>query len=110
VAGFAAFGLAPTGVMFWAAIPVLALWGFANSAALGLMSHQVGPSEQGALQGANASITGIANLVGPGLFAAALASSITHADLPGLAFMLAAVMVLLAMALAWRVTRGHAGG
>ena len=58
---------------FWAGIPLLALWGFASPAALGLMSHRVGPTEQGQLQGANASIMGIANLLGPGLFAQTLA-------------------------------------
>jgi hypothetical protein len=38
--------------------------GFASPSALGLMSRQVGGSEQGRLQGANASIMGIANLLG----------------------------------------------
>ena len=66
VLGFAVFGLAETGIVFLAGIPLLALWGFANPAALGLMSHQVGATEQGQLQGANASIMGIANLLGPG--------------------------------------------
>ena len=31
VAGFAVFGLAATGVVFWAGIPLLALWGFASA-------------------------------------------------------------------------------
>jgi DHA1 family tetracycline resistance protein-like MFS transporter len=105
VAGFAAFGLAATGAAFWAGIPLLALWGIASAALLGLMSREVGSGEQGALQGANASIMGIANLVGPALFAQTLASSITHADLPGLAFLLAALLLLVALALAWWTTR-----
>jgi DHA1 family tetracycline resistance protein-like MFS transporter len=107
IAGFAAFGLAPTGTLFWGGIPLLALWGFAGAAAMGLMSAQVGASEQGQLQGANASIMGIANLLGPGIFAQTLASSITHADLPGMTFLLAAAMLVLAMALAlWTMRRG----
>jgi DHA1 family tetracycline resistance protein-like MFS transporter len=105
IAGFAMFGLAPTGSAFWAGIPLLALWGLASAAAMGLMSREVGPGEQGALQGANASIMGIANLFGPGIFAQTLASSITHADLPGATFLLAAAMLVLAIALAWRTTR-----
>jgi DHA1 family tetracycline resistance protein-like MFS transporter len=105
IAGFAVFGLATTGPMFWAGIPLLALWGFASPAALGLMSHRVGPSEQGQLQGANASIMGIANLFGPALFAQTLAYSIAGRDLPGLAFLLAALILGLATAIAWRTTR-----
>jgi DHA1 family tetracycline resistance protein-like MFS transporter len=107
VAGFAVFGLAATGIVFWAAIPLLALWGFANPAALGLMSHLVGPSEQGQLQGANSSIMGIANLLGPGLFAQTLAFSIADDrwHVPGAAFLLAALILALAMIIAWRITR-----
>ena len=58
VAGFAVFGLAPNGSVFWAGIPLMALWGFASPSALGLMSRLVGPTEQGQLQGANASLMG----------------------------------------------------
>ncbi len=104
VAGFAVFGLAASGIVFWAGIPLLALWGLANPAALGLMSHLVGPSEQGRLQGANASIMGIANVFGPGLFAQTLAFSISGSawHLPGTAFLLAALILAAAMIMAWR--------
>jgi DHA1 family tetracycline resistance protein-like MFS transporter len=68
VAGFAVFGFAETGPVFWAGIPLLSLWGFANPSALGLMSRRVSASEQGRLQGANASLMGMANVIGPGLF------------------------------------------
>jgi DHA1 family tetracycline resistance protein-like MFS transporter len=105
VAGFAVFGLAASGLMFWAGIPLLALWGFASPAALGLMSRRVGASEQGRLQGANSSVMGIANLFGPALFAQTLAYSIAGRDLPGLAFLLAALILALATAIAWWTTR-----
>jgi MFS transporter, DHA1 family, tetracycline resistance protein len=111
VAGFAMFGLAGSGIVFWAGIPLLALWGLANPAALGLMSDRVGPTEQGQLQGANASIMGIANLLGPGLFAQTLAYTIGSESwrLPGGAFLLAALILALAMIVAWWVTaRGTA--
>jgi len=106
VAGFAVFGLAATGLGFLAGIPLLALWGFANPAALGLMSRQVDATEQGRLQGANASIMGIASLFGPGLFTQTLALSIGGGawHLPGAAFLLAAAILALAMLIAWRVT------
>jgi MFS transporter, DHA1 family, tetracycline resistance protein len=105
-AGFATFGLAATGMGFLAGIPLLALWGFANPAALGLMSHRVGPTEQGRLQGANASVMGIANLLGPGLFAPTLAWSISGGDwhAPGAAFLLAALILVLAIMLASRTS------
>jgi MFS transporter, DHA1 family, tetracycline resistance protein len=110
VAGFAVFALAATGMGFLAGIPILALWGLASPAALGLMSHQVGPSEQGQLQGANASIIGIANLVGPGIFAQTFALSIGTGgwQLPGSAFLLAALILVLATGLAWWSTRRRA--
>ena len=106
VLGFAVFGLAASGIGFCAGIPLLALWGFASPAALGLMSHLVGPSEQGQLQGANASIMGIANLLGPGLFAQTFAVSIGGGawHLPGAAFLLAALILGLAMGIAWATT------
>jgi DHA1 family tetracycline resistance protein-like MFS transporter len=106
VSGFAVFSLATTGFVFWAGIPLLALWGLASPAALGLMSHMVGPTEQGQLQGANASIMGVANLFGPGLFAQILAFSIGSErwHMPGAAFLLAALILGLSMMLAWWIT------
>ena len=45
-----------------------ALGGLAGAATQGLMSKCVGPEEQGQLQGANSSLFGIAEMIGPGLF------------------------------------------
>jgi DHA1 family tetracycline resistance protein-like MFS transporter len=106
--GMAIFGLAPTGLIFYLGIPVMALWGFASPAVLGLMTRRVSASEQGQLQGANASIMGIANLVGPGIFTVAFAQALatTHSkELAGAPFLLAGLMLLAAAALAWRATR-----
>jgi DHA1 family tetracycline resistance protein-like MFS transporter len=74
------------------------------------MSHRVGPSEQGRLQGANASITGVANLLGPGLFAQTFAVSIGGGawHLPGMAFVLAALLVAFAAIVAVWATRASA--
>jgi DHA1 family tetracycline resistance protein-like MFS transporter len=110
VAGFAAFGLAATGVAFLVGIPLLALWGFASPSLFGLMSRRMGASEQGRLQGANASITGVANLIGPGLFAQTFAISIGSGrwHLPGAAFVLAALMLVVAVVIAVPVTRAGA--
>jgi DHA1 family tetracycline resistance protein-like MFS transporter len=110
IAGFAVFGLAETGVMFWAGIPLLSLWGFANPSSLGLMSRRVGATEQGRLQGANASLTGLANVLGPGLFTQTLAFFIAGGagQLPGAPFLLAAALVAIATLVAVRTTAAMA--
>ena len=106
VAGFLVFGLASTGLVFLIGIPVMALWGLEEPASQALMSRRVTASEQGQLQGANASITGIANLFGPGLFTQIFALAIAggHAA-PGAPFLLASVLLVAAALVAWRVTR-----
>jgi DHA1 family tetracycline resistance protein-like MFS transporter len=107
IAGFAVFGLAPTGMVFWLGIPLLSLWGIANPAALGIMSPLVSATEQGQLQGANASLMGIANLIGPGLFTQSFAIFIAAGSswhLPGAPFFLAAVLVAGATLIVWRAT------
>jgi hypothetical protein len=43
--GFAGFGLAPTGTLFWLAIPLINLWRLATPSAQGLMSPLVAPSD-----------------------------------------------------------------
>ena len=110
--GFFVYGIASTGAIFLVGVPVMALWGFANPAAMALMSRRVGADEQGQLQGANASIQGIANLIGPGLFSLTFAYAIRPdlgVQFPGAPFMLAAALLLAAMAVAWRVTRVDSG-
>ena len=107
--GFAIYGVASTSLQFWAGIPVMALWGIAGAAMQAMMSKLVAASEQGQLQGANASIMAVAGLIGPGLFSFTFAWSIAHggvAQLPGLAFLLAAALLVVAVALAWQLTRG----
>jgi DHA1 family tetracycline resistance protein-like MFS transporter len=108
IAGFAIFGLAPTGALFWTGIPVLALWGITGAATSGLMTRRVGESEQGQLQGAIASIQGIASLVGPFLFTLTFAHFIAAgkaAPWPGAPFLLAALLLVVSALLAWRATR-----
>jgi DHA1 family tetracycline resistance protein-like MFS transporter len=105
-AGYAIYGLAPTGIAFLCALPIFAFMGLFGPAAQGLMTRHVGPSEQGQLQGANSSIMGITGLIGPGLFTLTFASFIgPHRDwrAPGAPFLLAALLMALALVLAWRV-------
>ena len=110
-AGFAIYGLAPSGAWFLAGVPVMALWGIANPSAQGIMTHLVDHTEQGQLQGALSSIMGIASCFGPGLFTQTFADAIgRHAGwrIPGAPFLLAALLLLGAALIAWRTTRpGH---
>jgi DHA1 family tetracycline resistance protein-like MFS transporter len=110
-AGIAIFGLAPTGITFLAGIPVLAMMGLCGPSILSMMSHYVSPSEQGELQGANSSILGITGLIGPGLFTMTFSVAISRwksVGVPGAPFLLAALLLLAAWSLAWRVTRDRA--
>jgi DHA1 family tetracycline resistance protein-like MFS transporter len=109
-AGFAIYGIAPSGWLFCLGVPVMALWGLASPAAGGLMSRRVSPSEQGQLQGANACIQSLANLIAPGIFALLFAYAIGAGrgwNMPGAPFGLAAVLLVAAAGLAWRVTRAR---
>jgi DHA1 family tetracycline resistance protein-like MFS transporter len=110
-AGFAIYGLATTRIGFWSGIPVMALWGIAGAASMGIMSRLVSAAEQGQLQGANSSLMALAGLFGPGLFTQTFARSIAPGGgwhLPGAPFLLAAAMLVAATALAWWVTRKRA--
>jgi DHA1 family tetracycline resistance protein-like MFS transporter len=105
--GFLIYGLAPTGVLFLAAVPINALWGLGSPAAQSLMTRHIGPSEQGQLQGANGSVNGIAMMIGPSLFANTFAFFIgegARLHVPGAAYLLASALLASAALLAARVT------
>jgi len=105
--GFFAYGLAPTGALFIAAVPVVALWGLASPAAQGIMTRHIAPTEQGALQGAAGSIMGVATMIGPALFAGTFAYFIgagTRWHVPGAAFMLASLLLVASAFVAARTT------
>jgi MFS transporter, DHA1 family, tetracycline resistance protein len=107
-AGFAVYGLADTSVWFWSGLPLMALWGLATPALMGIMTRLVSGSEQGQLQGANASLMAVANLIGPTLFGFIFAWSIAPAasvHVPGAPFLLASALLGAGAVLAWQVTR-----
>jgi DHA1 family tetracycline resistance protein-like MFS transporter len=106
--GFALYGIAPNGAWFLIGVPLMSLWGLANPATQGLMSGLVGPLEQGKLQGANGSLTGIAGMIGPSLFTLSFSFAIDPAHslhLPGTPFLLAALMLAAALLLVVRGTK-----
>ena len=99
VTGFVVYALAPTGAVFLAAIPIVALWGLAGPSAQGLMTRLVDPRQQGELQGANGAVLGIAAMIGPGLFTQIFARFIDGegpVQLPGAPFYVAAALLALA--------------
>ncbi|MBL8517551.1 MAG: TCR/Tet family MFS transporter [Betaproteobacteria bacterium] len=110
VIGFAGYGLAPTGIVFLLAIPVMSLWGFAGPAAQALMTRHVNATEQGQLQGANSCLMSISGIVGPLLFTQVFSVFIGTQKgwhLPGAPFLLAGMMLVLAVWIAWQVTRSE---
>jgi len=111
IAGFVVYGLAPTGLWFMAGVPLVALSGLSGPATQGLMTRDVGPSDQGKLQGALASLQGIAGLIGPLLFTQVFAAAIRTTEpfhLPGAPYLLSAVLVMFALYIAMRVTHPKA--
>jgi len=106
-AGFFTYGVAPEGWIFCLGIPIMAFWGLSGPATQALMSRRVRLSEQGQLQGAIASINGVAGLLGPTLFTEVFASFIgpgAAGHLPGAPFLLASLLLVSAAAIAWRTT------
>jgi DHA1 family tetracycline resistance protein-like MFS transporter len=78
-----------------------------NSPVQSLMTKRVGPSEQGELQGAMGSLRGISMMIGPVLFSwtfAEVAGPFRSYGLLGLPYFIAALMLVAALAVAWRVT------
>jgi len=102
--GFALYALAPTGYIFWAMMPVAALWGVATPAAQAIMTHHVDPREQGRLQGAVASLSSVAGIIAPTLFTRlfAVVTESNYTDTrAGATFWLASAMVGAGLLLAW---------
>lgn len=106
--GFTIYGLAPSGIVFWAGVPVMSMWGLFGPASQGMMSSRISASEQGQLQGALSSLMGIAGMIGPSIFTQAFAYFIGPRldwNLPGAPFLLAAGLLVVAVGLAGRATR-----
>ena len=105
--GYFWFGAAPGAIVFLVAIPLFCLGGLGGPPAQSIMTHQVDPHEQGRLQGALSSLSSFAGIFGPALFANLFALFISdHAPvhLPGVAFLLAAALVMIGALVAARAT------
>jgi DHA1 family tetracycline resistance protein-like MFS transporter len=103
--GFVAYAFVPYGWMIYPAIAVGSLGGIANPAMQSVMSRQVGPSAQGELQGANASLAGIAAVLSP-IFMTQLFAKFSAPEasvvFPGAPFLVAALMVFFCALIALR--------
>lgn len=107
IVGYTMFGMAASPVFFWLGLPVFGLMGLFNPSVQALMTRRVSASDQGQLQGINASFMGLTGIVGPGLFSWTFALSIGSRSgwhLPGAPFLLAATLLSVAWVVAWRVT------
>ena len=106
--GIALMGWAPTGLWFILAMLPNAVWGLAMPTLQSLMTRRVGEDEQGQLQGANMSVASIAGVASPLFFgwiysiSAGQGAAVPH---PGLAFFIAAGVLLLAALVGWVVGR-----
>lgn len=107
-AGMIIYGLAPSGRWFAAGIPIMAMWGLYGPSAQGLMTRRVGGGQQGQLQGALSSVSGVTGIIGPGLFSVTFASAIGPLrswQVPGAPFLLASGLLAVGAGLAYRITR-----
>lgn len=105
--GFAMYGWAGSTWMFLVAVGVNSLWSLAGPTSQSLMTQRVSASEQGELQGALASIRGIAMVIGPQIFSMTFAFFIApEHHLPGAPWYLAAGLLVISFAIAWAVAKG----
>ncbi|MBX9401106.1 TCR/Tet family MFS transporter [Lysobacter sp. BMK333-48F3] len=111
VTGFVIYGLAETGWLFLLGLPISALWAMAAPATQALITRQVGADAQGRIQGALMSLVSLAGVLGPALFAGSFGYFIgkhTPLHLPGAPWFIAAALLAIGVAIAWRFARAPA--
>ncbi|MBS0411112.1 MAG: TCR/Tet family MFS transporter [Proteobacteria bacterium] len=105
---FTWYGLAPTGWVYLAGLPISCFGGLLIPGLQGLMTQRVSPSEQGQLQGANQSLAGLGSMIGPSLFGLPFSWAVRHPQygVPGIGMLEGAAIcvacVILAVAAARR--------
>ncbi len=105
VVGFLVYAFASSGWMFLAGVPVSALWAMAGPASQALITRQVAVDMQGRIQGALMSLVSVAGILAPIAFASIFGLFISdHAPVafPGAPWMLAALLLLVAVLIAAR--------
>jgi DHA1 family tetracycline resistance protein-like MFS transporter len=104
--GFAMYGWARSTLMFLIPIGVNSLWSLAGPTSQSLMTQRVSESGQGELQGAIASLRGIAMIFGPQMFSLTFAYFIAPEHrLLGAPWYLASLLLMISLAIAWSVAK-----
>jgi DHA1 family tetracycline resistance protein-like MFS transporter len=110
--GLVVLGLAADEATFILGIFVSAMWAFAMPTIQSLMTQRVSESEQGQLQGANQSVASIASVAAPIFFGWIYALSVGPAPAiphPGAAFLIAGLVLALAVPIGLKAGRQAAG-
>jgi DHA1 family tetracycline resistance protein-like MFS transporter len=102
--GLVVYAFAPTGAVFMAAPPLIALWGMANPSFQGLATRLAGASEQGRLQGALGSLRGVSGMIGPLFFTQIFASSVSLGVFTGAGYFVAALLLATSLRIALKAT------
>lgn len=101
---FLVLSVARSSAMLYGSLIVGALGGLANPAIQGLISRQVGETEQGRVQGAIASLNSLVGVVGPILATTVFAFGLSHSA-PGAAFLMGAILSVIGTLLILQVLR-----
>ena len=110
-AGMFLAGLARSGAMLFASLPIISLWNISMPAAQSMMTHRVNEREQGELQGAIQSMRSITFIIGPVLFSQVFSWFINpkHSiHVPGAPYFLAAALLFTAMLMSTRIRQDPA--
>ncbi len=94
--GFLGYAFASQGWMIYPALAIGSLGGIANPAVQSVMSKQAGPSAQGELQGANASIASVAAVLSPIFMTQTFSyfsSPVAPLQFPGAPYLVSAVLI-----------------
>ena len=109
ITAFLGYALSQTPTMAYMFMIAGALGGLAGPAMSGIASSQVGPDQQGELQGAIGSMGSLTNIISP-LLMTMVFGIYTGPDapfyFPGAPFILAAILTMMSLALFFRITVG----
>jgi DHA1 family tetracycline resistance protein-like MFS transporter len=111
--GFVIYGFAGSGGVFLLGLPVSALWAVATPASQALVTRRVDADAQGRIQGALMSLVSVAGIVAPVTFAGVFGMFIGEDApfvFPGAPWLLAALLLAAAVAIAWRYAPRPAQG
>jgi DHA1 family tetracycline resistance protein-like MFS transporter len=111
VAGMAMYGLAPSTLWMFLAMPVVAVWGFYGAALQSYVTRRIAPTEQGALQGSFSGLMSLGSIFSPAVYSHVFAWSIDPGQpawAAGAPFLLAAALLAVALACVYVTTRPSA--